>query len=468
MAWRAGAVNAAISGHVRWLRDPLRASLGRDVPPRFPWVAFTLSFAVLVTALLTGVLVHELPDRVAGWGSFGLPSLRAGRYWTLVTSFFLTRNWFMAATMPPCLFASVAVYERRAGHTRAIAVVAVGHATASTLVAVIAGGLGWTGVPMLVRAAQNLDYGASMAIAAALGALASRAGDRRIRLLVFGIALVAVPVHHQMADWGHIVAVPAGYALDRFRRPSRAWRAYGFVGALTAALAWYGPATVDVAAETIRYGQPGAAALTEPSTDRPGVGTIVYDAAALDHRPEIARVYAPAHAHGRRAVIIFLHDLPGSADDWVQVGSVDRLLAGLPDSGSYRDAVSVFPSFDGYRNPGAGWADVSHQAALTSLVRDLLPAVARRFDQVDTATVAVVGVGRGADGALALARLTPQIRFVVALDPGAGARAPGVLDVSASVRIERSRDAGWSRWHRELHAALRWVGRGDARKGHQR
>src|SRR5262249_57802354 len=86
----------------------------------------------------------------------------------------------MAATMPVCLFLAVALYERRAGHVRAFWAAISGHVTGSVIVAVGAGALGWSGQPVLVRAAQNMDYGASMSIAAVLGALASRAAGPRV------------------------------------------------------------------------------------------------------------------------------------------------------------------------------------------------------------------------------------------------------------------------------------------------
>ena len=63
-----------------WLRAPLRRSLGRDREPEFPWVALALAGAVLLTAVATGVFVHELSPVVAGRGSFGWPALRAGRW----------------------------------------------------------------------------------------------------------------------------------------------------------------------------------------------------------------------------------------------------------------------------------------------------------------------------------------------------------------------------------------------------
>ena len=448
-AWIAGRVDT-------WLRAPLRRSLGRDRQPDFPWVALALAGSVLVTALATGVFVHELSAVVAGRGSFGWPALRAGRWWTLGTSFVLTRNWFMAATMPVCLFLAVALYERRAGHVRAFWAAISGHVTGSVIVAVGAGGLGWSGQPVLVRAAQNMDYGASMSIAAVLGALASRAGDRRLRILVFTVAVLALPLHHQMADWGHIVAVPTGYAIDRVRRLRPSLALFAVLATVTAVLTSFGPAAVDATADTLRFGDGGTTASTTPGEPHGTLTGFAYEAALLEHRPETAQVYLPPASAGPRPVIVFLHDLPGTSDDWLAGASAPQHLDAAARANALPWAVAAFPSFDGFVAPGAGWLDAPGQRTLASVVHDLVPALVRQFPgRVDPTTIAVVGVGRGADGALALPRATPHVRDVVALDP---------TSVSSgrsghyAVLLERSGGGGWDRWRSELPGALHWLG----------
>lgn len=197
------------------MRVPVRASLGRDIEPMFPWVAVALGVSIVVTGIATGAYLHEIPASLGHRWSTGWPALHGGRWWTLGSSFVLTRDTFMASTMPICLGVPLAIYERRAGHARALAVAFVGHAIGTVLLSVAFAPLALTSVTVLVRAAHNLDYGGSMAIAAAFGALASRLHDRRFRTLVLVATLVALPLHHQMADWGHLVAMPLGFVTDR-------------------------------------------------------------------------------------------------------------------------------------------------------------------------------------------------------------------------------------------------------------
>jgi phosphatidylglycerol lysyltransferase len=221
-------------------RRLLRESLDGRREPEIPWVAATLAISVLVTAVVTGVFAYDISPQLAARGSFGLPALEAHRWWTVGASFFLTRDWFMASTMPICLFISIGLYERRAGHARALAVAVTGHVTGSIIVALAFAPFALTHVAMLVRAAHNLDFGGSMAIAAACGALASRLGHRRAVWVVALVVVLALPLHHQMSDWGHFVAAPAGFLADRVRRPAQARVALVLVVLVTVGLTWFG------------------------------------------------------------------------------------------------------------------------------------------------------------------------------------------------------------------------------------
>jgi hypothetical protein len=213
--------------------QPVRASLGRDRPAVFPWTSIALAGAVAVTAVLTGAYVHEVSARLGARAGVGWPTLLAGRWWTLGTSFLLTRDLFMATTMPVCLFLGLSFYERRAGHARTLLVATIGHVTGTVIVALAFAPLALTHVPMLVRVADNVDYGGSMAIAAGLGALVGFVYDRRLTAIAAVLAVGGLLVHHQMADWGHVAALGLGYELACIRDPRAAVRVAAIVVALT-------------------------------------------------------------------------------------------------------------------------------------------------------------------------------------------------------------------------------------------
>src|SRR5205807_8863747 len=295
-------------------------------------------------------------------------------------------------------------------------------------------------------AAANLDYGASMVVAAALGAMASRSGDRRLlRVAMFGPPLVLL-LHHQLADWAHLVACPAGYLVDGARRPRPAAVAALATAALTGWLVLYGPEAVVVTTTEIRFAQavpaplptgtvPLAATVVKPSPPTGTGGTaddprpkgqiehLAYTARALGDRPEVATLYVPAHldrivrAGGRLPVVVFLHGIPGAPEDWLAGGGLAGRLDEEIAAGRFPAALAVVPESATMHDPRAGWVDAPHQPVLQSLRSDLLPAVARRFPaaDLDPGRLAVVGVGRGADGALRLAGLDRRFGFTVAI-----------------------------------------------------
>jgi enterochelin esterase-like enzyme len=341
------------------------------------------------------------------------------------------------------------------------------------VVALGAGALGRTGWPVAERAAANLDYGASMVVAAALGAIASRSGDRRlIRLAMFGPPVVLL-LPHQLADWAHLFACPAGYLVDGARRPRRATVAALGTAALTGWLMLYGPEAVVVTTNQIRFwkaapadaapaggavgGSPpvaagtsraegrGAAA-TDPPAARGAVEHLAYTARALGDRPAVATLYVPAHvdrivrAGGRLPVVVFLHGIPGAPDDWLAGGGLAGRLDEEITAGRFPAALAVVPESATMHDPRAGWIDAPHQPVLQSLRTDLLTALSRRFPSadLDPGRMAVVGVGRGADGALRLAGLDHRFGFAVAVGPK-----------SSSTRSH------WARWRADLPEALR-------------
>ena len=125
---------------------------------------------MLGTGIVTGAFWNEIPQSLGHRFSTGWPAIEGGRWWTLASSFVLTRDWFMASTMPICLVVVLSLYERRAGHARTFVVAFVGHAVGTVLLSLAFAPFTLTHVPMLVKAGSNLDYGGSMAIAAGFGA----------------------------------------------------------------------------------------------------------------------------------------------------------------------------------------------------------------------------------------------------------------------------------------------------------
>jgi hypothetical protein len=432
-----------------------------------PIVAVVLALCIVAVALATGVFRHELTPRLAGDASFGWPALSAGHWWSLLTSLLLTRNWFMAVTMPLAVAGALGVYEVKAGSARALVVAVLGHVTGSVVVALGAGAAGTTGDAILVRAAQNLDYGASMVVAAALGAIASRSNNRRFRLLCVVGVILLVPAHHQMADWAHLIAMPTGYFIDRARRPTA--RVLGLV-ATAAATAWLtiaGPTIVSAAAQAVRFHEfptrPSAIYREQRRFERvePRIVNVPYVARVLGDRPAVARVLAPLHATQPLHVIVFFHGVPGAPDDWLTGAHLDQLIA---QPTKFPNTLAVLADSPGFFRPRAGWNDIPKQRTITSLRQDLLPALATRWS-IDTGprSIAVVSVGRGVNGAIALARTDRRVGWLVAVDPSR--RVPSINAVASDVVMHSTlrhlrpinAHAAWEVWGDSLPGALDWL-----------
>jgi len=306
-------------------------------------------------------------------------------------------------------------------------------------------------------------------------------------------------LHHQLADWAHLVACPAGFLVDGARRPRRATVAAFATAALTAWLVLYGPAAVVDTTNQIRFwkaspaaaapadvpviGLPSAAATPERAgaadavesaggaeqpEGRGQVEHLAYTARALGDRPAVARLYVPAHldrivrAGGRLPVVVFLHGIPGAPEDWLAGGGLAGRLDDEIAAGRFPAALAVVPESATMHDPRAGWIDEPHQPVLQSLRTDLLPALARRFPAADLepGRMAVVGVGRGADGALRLAGLDGRFGFAVAIGPRnlsaaeAGRAAEVILLAPASSGGRPSARSHWARWRADLPQAL--------------
>jgi len=182
----------------------------------------------------------------------------------------------------------------------------------------------------------------------------------------------------------------------------------------------------------------------------------------------VATLYVPAHLDrivrtgDRLPVVVFLHGIPGAPDDWLAGGGLAGRLDEEIAAGRFPAALAVVPESATMHDPRAGWVDAPHQPVLQSLRSDLLPAVARRFPaaDLDPGRLAVVGVGRGADGALRLAGLDHRFGFAVAIGPKtvttrARRAAQVILLGTPSPGGEPSARSHWARWRADLPEALR-------------
>jgi enterochelin esterase-like enzyme len=235
----------------------------------------------------------------------------------------------------------------------------------------------------------------------------------------------------------------------------------------------YGPWAINTSVQAMRFGITPASATESRRGDvaQGHVEAFTYDAPHLGGRPEVAQVYLPPGPARRVGlpVAVFLHGIPGAGTDWLVGGGIQRLLDDRIASGRLPRFVAVFPTADGFRHPEAGWRNVADQRQLGSIADDLLPVLARQ-DHLDLRphSVAVVGVGRGADGALAFGRSSAEVGFTVAIHPRSmiGPWRQGEPARFVEDRPRRRGSAGaapastrWAVWRSDLPAAFDWLAR---------
>jgi len=179
---------------------------------------------VVSTGIRMHVLGRELPLSMAYRAGFSGRGLLAGRFDTLLTSQLLTRDHFMFTSMILSLAVMLGGYEMLAGSKRAAFVALAGAIAGPGIVTLVLGAGSALHNDFATRTLSTLDYGASAITAAAGGALVATLGRRWLRWGAVVFVVGGVVLHHQMADWEHLVACPVGFGLasllNRGSRPA--------------------------------------------------------------------------------------------------------------------------------------------------------------------------------------------------------------------------------------------------------
>jgi hypothetical protein len=417
-----------------------------------PVVTASITTAVLVTAWRFGVLGGALPAEVGFRYGFTARAPVTGAWSRVVSSELLTRDTFMAVSIVLSLVLMLGLYEAVAGAARAAAV-----ALAGTLAGplVVAAGLGLgsaLGSSFAARTLSTLDYGASTITAAGGGALVAVLAHRRLQWAAAAFVLGGLIVHHQLADWEHLVAFPVGFGMGQWMKtPSllaptpprvgvrRRWpltgaRALG-VGAIAAGMA-ASPALIPAASATASPAVAGrsAAQRSRPLTP-PRLIDASFPAPSIGSRPRVMVVLPAGYEQTatRYPVVEVLHGSPGRPDDLFVGGD---LLGGLSTSRA-APFITVVPDGHGPVVADGDFADTSRQRLGTAMSDDL-----RRWVDATYRTNGVwgvAGVSAGGFGAAYLGARPPfAYRAVCAIGGYFEARSPAFSREPAVVRQQDS------------------------------
>ncbi|MFF4695968.1 rhomboid family intramembrane serine protease [Streptomyces chattanoogensis] len=183
--------------------------------PMVPWAAPLYVGALQLGAYAMARLPRERRTEVLRTHSTNVANLRAGRWWTLVTSAACVEEP-LPLPYGAALLATLGTAEVRWGTARAAGVFAAGHIGASLLV--YAGLRGRVRTDPPDATARAVDVGASYGFNATLGALAASVPHRGARaaatagLLALGIRPV-LRRGRTFTDAGHLTALALGAAM---------------------------------------------------------------------------------------------------------------------------------------------------------------------------------------------------------------------------------------------------------------
>lgn len=338
-----------------------------------------------------------------------------GRFSTLFTASMLTRDVFMAVSIVVSLLVFLGLYEWLVGWWRTL-LVAVSCTIVGSLVVTaglwIGSALGWE---FADRTLGTIDYGASAMTAGGAGALVAVLRIRWLRYGAFAVILGGVLLHHQVADWIHVVAFGTGFLLSwrlgpvtgtlgsataastPQRRPVtlEAMRLGGIALALGVGLVVASFATIRVQPLSVRTGNQ-AGAVSGTSAEGPAspadVVVTTYHSDALDSDRRVVVVLPPNYDGGRRRypVVEMLHGWPGTPEELLVGLDVVRLVSSM-------HFIAVLPDGNGPKTAEGDYADVPGQRLGTATGPELRRWVDRRYRT--TARWSVAGLSSGGFGA---------------------------------------------------------------------
>ncbi len=305
-------------------------------------------------------------------GAFFPRALVQGNFRVLATSTLLTRDLFMVVSISVSLLVALGTYEVLAGHLRAI-LMAVGAAVVGPVS--VAMGLGLLNVAGITWAGSRLgtlDIGASAIVAGASGGVAGLVRDRRLTCGLVAFLLGGLALHHQLADWEHLLVFPWGVLAGRLGggwhpppQPTRR-RSAAYLAVTACLLVAALPASYRLFPKPKVLRDASGAVLSPPRM----IDT-TYPAPSLGGLRRHVLVMLPAgydSTHDRYPVVDLLHGYPGTP------AGLFSSAGGMPSSAT--DAgiapfIAIAPDANGPLRPESWDANIPGQQMGTATSIDL-------------------------------------------------------------------------------------------------
>ena len=426
-----------------WDRGRREAVAGvRRRPP-----IITLALVVVIASTWVRLEVGgQLPTTRFIGGAFSARAVIDGRFSTLVTSALLCRDIFMVISICISLLVTMGTYEVVAGHLRAtcLAVFAVAVGPLSILAGL--GALDLLGSHWAEGRLDTMDIGASAIVAASSGALAALARYRPLTVGLVLFLLGGLLVHHQLADWEHVLIFPWGYLIGRVfgaapaprrvRKPRRRAAAHGVAGLLLVSFGLVACAHVLPGNPSFRspagkvISAPRIVETSYPTPSMGGTRSVLvmlpagYDSNPAEHYP----------------VIELLHGDPGTPAGMVTLGDLESAQS-APGVAPF---IGIAPNGNDSSKTFPWWANSPGVAMGTAVTADLRAWAAKQFRI--NALWSFAGLSSGGFGAAYLPLISTQpVHAVCALSGFFNGDIPITMKrgaaaekaVSADVHIEK-------------------------------
>ena len=381
----------------------------------------------------------QLPTMRFVNGAFSARAVIDGRYSTLITSTLLCRDMFMVISISISLLVTLGTYEVVAGHLRAVCLAVFAAAAGPLSIVAGLGLLYLLGSHWAQGRLETLDIGASAMVAASSGAVA---GIARFKPLTVGLVLFLLGglfVHHQLADWEHLMIFPWGYLTGRLfgaapvrqRRTAPRAAAYAASGITLVAVGLVACSHVLPPPKTYtsRLGRPESAPrIVQTSYPTPSMGgtrsVLVMLPAGYD-----------SNSQQRYPVIELLHGDPGAPASMVTLGSLESAQS-APGVAPF---IAIAPDGNDSTKPFSWWANIPGHAMGTAVTTDLRAWAARQY-RVNTEW-SFAGLSSGGFGAAYLPLISTQpVHAICALSGFFNGRIPITIRRGPKAEDEVSAD----------------------------
>ncbi|HEX4540824.1 MAG TPA: alpha/beta hydrolase-fold protein [Acidimicrobiales bacterium] len=371
-----------------------------------PIVTTLIISAIVATAWRTGVFHHDLSLTMEYQYGYSGRQIQAGHWSTLFTNQLLTRNTFMCLSICLSVAVFVGIYEALAGSLRAIVVIVVCGIVGP--LGVEAGlGLGNVlGSTWAANTLSTLDFGASAITAGGAGAVVALLRWRWLRVVALLIVLSGLPLHHQLADWEHLISFTFGFGLGLILGPRPEVGLHPEQGdsrraARLTPLAWVllVPAAV--------LGVLGSTTFISSAASGSSSAQVIeatYPSAALHSSRRVLVVLPPGYGQSsqRYPVVEMLHGVPGGLEEVIGGLNVAQL-----SNQSKTPFIAVAPDGTGPAVGESDFANTSRQPMGTVTGPELRQWVDSHYPT--NGTWEVTGLSSGGYGAAYLPTLSPGV-----------------------------------------------------------